>query len=332
MAKNRKLARSLLKVKHSDFLLLIFSKDVTMKFKKTLLAASLAALSLSAFAQTEDASKDPVETGPSTDWAVTANVSLVSEYRFRGIAQTFGQPAIQGGFDIAMPYGFYVGNWNSNVASGAGYPSGNLETDLYGGWKYAFNEDFGLDTGVLFYLYPGSKGSTATGPFMTADGAGYAGPNSGMVNNFEYYIGGNWKTLSLKEFIAFSDYFGQVSPTGGSTSGTSYTDLTGTQDFGFIDPSLSTWGVVGHLGFLAVRNYSAANYVDWKLGITKDLGNGWMASASYIQTNANGNCGSVATSTQPYCLGKTWDSSGQVTGTPRNLGNATGVVQITKTF
>lgn len=311
-----------------------------MTFKKTLLAASLAAMSMAAVAQTNDASKDEVEGGPSTDWAVTANVSLVSEYRFRGIAQTFGQPAIQGGFDISMPYGFYAGNWNSNVQSGAGYPSGYLETDLYGGWKYAFNEDFGLDTGVLFYLYPGSKGSAATGPYApnaettNAFGgtAGYAGINQGMVNNFEYYIGGNWKTLSLKEYIAFSDYFSQVSPTGASTSGTSYTDLTGTQDLGFIDPSLSTWGVVGHVGFLAVRNYSAANYVDWKLGITKDMGNGWTASASYIQTNANGNCGSAAESTQPYCLNKTWNTNGQTTGTGRNVGNATGVVQITKTF
>lgn len=302
-----------------------------MKLKKTLLAASLAAMSLATFAQTDDASKDGVEAAPSTDWAATANVSLVSEYRFRGIAQTFGQPAIQGGFDISMPYGFYVGNWNSNVASGAGYPGGNLETDLYGGWKYAFNEDFGLDTGVLWYLYPGSKGGINPTPSPIAS----TGINNGMVNNFEYYIGGNWKTLNLKEFIAFSDYFGQISPSGGSTAGTSYTDLTGTQDLGFIDPSLSTWGVVAHVGFLAVRNYSAANYVDWKLGITKDLGNGWSASASYIQTNANGNCSNASTSSQPYCSGKSWtvsDGGYTQTGTPRNLGNATGVVQITKTF
>ncbi len=302
-----------------------------MTFKKTLLAASLAAMSMAAAAQTADASKDAAETAASSEFAATANVSLVSEYRFRGIAQTFGQPAIQGGFDITMPYGFYVGNWNSNVASGAGYPGGNLETDLYGGWKYSFNEDFGLDTGVLWYLYPGSKG----GMNATSGPVAYAGLNNGMVNNFEYYIGGNWKTLSLKEFIAFSDYFGQISPSGGSTAGTSYTDLTGTQDLGFIDPSLSTWGVVGHVGFLAVRNYSAANYVDWKLGITKDMGNGWTASASYIQTNANGNCGNAASSTQPYCAGKTMsvnDGVGSYGGTPRNLGNATGVVQITKTF
>lgn len=301
-----------------------------MNFKKTLLAASLAALSMAAVAQTNDSSKDEKEEAPSSDWAVTANVGVVSEYRFRGIAQTFGQPAVQGGFDITAPLGFYVGNWNSNVASGAGYPGGNIESDLYGGWKYSFNEDVGLDTGVIFYLYPGSKGGFAPG--VSDSGVAYAGLKSGMVNNFEYYIGGNWKTVSLKEYISFSDYFGAVSPSGKGTNGSSYTDLTGTQDLGFISDSLSTWGVVAHLGYLAVSNYTAANYVDWKLGITKDIGNGWMASASYIQTNANGNCGSAANSTQPYCGYKSVDTSGNVSGTPRNLGNATGVVSISKTF
>ena len=87
-----------------------------MTFKKTLLAASLAAMSMAAVAQvTGDASKDAAETAASTDWALTANVNLASSYRFRGIDQTFNQPAIQGGFDLTMPYGFYVGNWNSNV-------------------------------------------------------------------------------------------------------------------------------------------------------------------------------------------------------------------------
>jgi len=63
-----------------------------MKLKKTLLAASLAAMSLATFAQTDDASKDGVEAAPSTEWAATANVSLVSEYRFRGIRAATWKP------------------------------------------------------------------------------------------------------------------------------------------------------------------------------------------------------------------------------------------------
>src|SRR2546428_8834875 len=64
---------------------------------------------------------------------LTGNATLLTDYRFRGISQTFGKFAYQGGFDYAHPSGFYAGNWNSNVAENAGYPGGNLEMDFYGG-------------------------------------------------------------------------------------------------------------------------------------------------------------------------------------------------------
>ena len=34
-------------------------------------------------------------------WSATANVSIGSEYIFRGISQTGGQPTVQGGLDVA---------------------------------------------------------------------------------------------------------------------------------------------------------------------------------------------------------------------------------------
>src|SRR3954471_5124535 len=71
---------------------------------------------------------------------VTGNMTLVTDYRFRGISQTLGRPAIQGGFDYAHESGVYLGNWNSNVSSAAGYPGGNLEMDFYGGYKKAFGD------------------------------------------------------------------------------------------------------------------------------------------------------------------------------------------------
>ncbi|MFC0667301.1 TorF family putative porin [Azotobacter chroococcum] len=47
----------------------------------------------------------------------TANLGLFSEYRFRGIDQTFGRPALQGGFDCSHASGFHAGNWNANLSS-----------------------------------------------------------------------------------------------------------------------------------------------------------------------------------------------------------------------
>ena len=283
-----------------------------MKIKKTLLAASLAALSMGALAQTNDASKDEVELAPSDAWAATANVNVVSDYRFRGIDQTFNQPAVQGGFDITMPYGFYLGNWNSNVSPSAGFPGGNIEMDLYGGWKYAFTEDWGLDTGLINYFYPGSKqASGATDPSG-------AGTTSGMVYNLEYYIGANWKTIGLKQYVALTDYFNMTGVNNASTSGSGYTDLTATYDLGELDASLATWGLVGHVGYFYMNQNSKANYADWKLGVTKDIGSGWNASVAYIQANTQNN-GFYQWATP----------SGVST---ENVGHATGVVSIGKTF
>src|SRR2546428_434127 len=66
---------------------------------------------------------------------LTGNITLINDYRFRGISQTFHEPAIQGGFDYAHASGLYVGNWNSNVSQGAGFPGGNIEMDFYGGYQ-----------------------------------------------------------------------------------------------------------------------------------------------------------------------------------------------------
>ncbi len=187
---------------------------------------------------------------------ITGNVGLFSEYRFRGIAQTFEKPALQGGFDYAHSSGFYAGNWNSNVSETL-YSGASLEMDFYGGFKKAFG-DFGLDVGAIYYYYPGSNN-----------------PTFGKIDNTEVYIGGSWKWVSLKYYHAVSDFFSIP-----DTKGSNYIDLSATFDLG------SGWGVTGHYGQQKVKNLGVADYADWKLGVTKDLGNGWAASLAYIDTDA----------------------------------------------
>lgn len=57
------------------------------------LAAGLSPLS--ATAQDKAAEKDA-----KSPWALTGNLTFASEYRYRGIAQSNGKPALQGGFDL----------------------------------------------------------------------------------------------------------------------------------------------------------------------------------------------------------------------------------------
>jgi uncharacterized protein (TIGR02001 family) len=227
-------------------------------------------------------------TASASPHTVTGNIAVVSDYRFRGISQTFGKPALQGGFDYAHTSGLYLGNWNSNVSETAGFPGGNIEMDFYGGWKKSFG-DFGADVGLLYYYYPGSEaaGTNSVGRL--------ANPNStkttsGTVHNTEVYVAGSWKFLTLKYSRALTDYF--LVP---DTKGSHYLDLTATHDLG------NGWSVNGHVGRLGVRNFSDANYTDYKLGVTKDLG-GWLLGASYVSTNARDNC--AGSGNQPYCFTK----------------------------
>jgi uncharacterized protein (TIGR02001 family) len=238
---------------------------------------------------------------------VTGNITLASEYRFRGIDQTAGKPAIQGGFDYSHASGVYLGNWNSNINQGAGFPGGNIEMDFYGGWKKAFG-DFGLDIGAIYYYYPGSDAS-----FLGAANPHSTQTNSGNVSNTEFYIGGSWKFLSAKWFHSLGDYFSIP-----DTSGTDYFDFAATYDLG------NGWGLLGHVGLLKVKGYSDLDYTDYKLGVTKDI-TGWVLGAAYVGTNAKGNCPFDAT-TSPYCFS---NSIGQ---SSRDAGRGTIVLSVGKTF
>ena len=91
---------------------------------------------------------------------IAGNVTLTTDYRFRGISQNTGNfsPAIQGGFDWSIDPGFYLGTWASNVnfdaQGGGGLGGGAIETDVYGGFKSKINDDYSYDVGILYYGYP----------------------------------------------------------------------------------------------------------------------------------------------------------------------------------
>lgn len=210
---------------------------------------------------------------------LTGNLALTTDYRFRGISQTWRLPAVQGGFDYAHASGVYLGAWASNV-SGNSYNNGaGLELDLYGGYKLALTPDLTLDLGALAYLYPGARLNSAPG---VATGKKY--------DNIDVYaalaIGG----FSGKLSVAATDYFGLNSDTAGyayfnslaargASKGSTYLDLNYKFDLGN-GLSLDT-----HLGHLSVRRYGELSYTDLKLGLSKEMvGLNW--SAALIGSNA----------------------------------------------
>jgi len=256
--------------------------------KKRLPAICLAATCLLApgFAP---AQSTPAATSPH---AVTGNLSLVSQYRYRGIGQTNEKPAIQGGFDYAHASGLYLGTWATNVSwiSDPQTPgvSSSLEWDLYGGYKGAISGDLGYDVGGLYYYYPGRY----PGGFVKPD-------------TFEIYGAISWKALSLKYSHATTDTFGFF-----DSKGSNYLDLSYTHQLA------AGLNLVAHVGRQNIKGPArdACSYTDWKLGVTQDAA-GFTWGASYLDTNAKGGAG--------QCYRNVYG---------KDLGKGTIVLSVTRTF
>lgn len=110
----------------------------------------LAAAALAAQAQSAEAVNGPPH--------IEANISLASDYSFRGWSQTRRDPALQGGFDVSFgASGLYIGTWASNVNFGAGADGdvASLELDLYAGWAGEVADGVEVDIGVIHFGYPG---------------------------------------------------------------------------------------------------------------------------------------------------------------------------------
>jgi len=289
-------------------------------FRSSLLFAA-AALPLSLHAQTPAPSP-----APEPDYTFAGNMTIGSDYRFRGVSQTFGgnnfwAPTIQGGVDFTHKSGFYVGNWNSNV-SGNQYPNGSsIEMDFYGGWKGSW-DDFGLDVGTYYYYYPGAK---FTGPVRNAKGQATGATYDQDIYNWEVYVGASWKFLSAKYYYSFTDYFGLSKDVAsnysnkagtaflgpnGNTKGTQYLTASATYE---VAPKFN---ILGGIGYTWVANYgSQLNYFDYKVGVTYDL-DGWVLGLAGVGTNAN----------------EQWWYAANGSGTVRDVGKFNAVLTVTKTF
>ncbi len=136
---------------------------------------------------------------PDAPVTVSANVTLASEYRFRGVDLSGGDFAIQGGVDAAHGSGFYVGAWASSLDEDTvGF--GSTELDLYGGWSGDVAEGLSVNVGGIAYIYPDAGpgdfdyyeayGSLtfAIGPAEATAGVAYAPEQDGLGGDDNFYV------------------------------------------------------------------------------------------------------------------------------------------------
>jgi uncharacterized protein (TIGR02001 family) len=274
-------------------------------FKKTLLAGAVAAALVPGFAAAADS--------PHT---ITGNMGLYSQYIFRGLTQTNGDPALQGGFDYSHASGFYAGTWASNISwlrdGGAYMAGGSLEWDFYGGYKWSFANDLTLDLGTLYYWYPGDANTLAN-------------PMNPKADTWEIYAGLSWKWLSGKfSYSVDNKTFGVL-----DSGGTYYFDLTASYPVPNTKLTL-----IGHYGiqkfkgndprFIGIAdNDTLFSYEDWKIGVSYALPKDFTIGLFYTDTSG----------ADPFGYGAVGDCGAYGCGVyPKNIAKGTATAFISKTF
>ncbi|WP_066721265.1 TorF family putative porin [Sphingomonas pituitosa] len=122
-----------------------------MRFSSISLGALLLATTAPALAQ-------EAATAPAPTITINGNATLISDYKFRGISQTDGNFAVQGGATVSHASGFYVSFWGSSVDNYVtAHGTAHQEIDLIAGYKHGFSNGITVDVGALYYVYPGTR-------------------------------------------------------------------------------------------------------------------------------------------------------------------------------
>lgn len=89
---------------------------------------------------------------------IGGTIAVTSDYVFRGVSQTQGDPAVQAGLRLQGPHGWYASSWMSGVdfASDTG---ASAEVDYVAGWNGAVGKSWNADICVTRFAYPGSASS-----------------------------------------------------------------------------------------------------------------------------------------------------------------------------
>lgn len=162
-----------------------------------------------ALAQTIPADGTPAQPAPldppvapaASNFTITGNGTLTTDYRFRGIGFSDGDFAIQGGLNLNHSSGFYVGIWGSSIEDSATF--GNSEVDLFGGWSGNISSAISANVGLLYFYFPngdnGAAGpsdffepfgslSSTLGPAQLTVGFNYAWSQAAIGNDDNLYL------------------------------------------------------------------------------------------------------------------------------------------------
>lgn len=217
--------------------------------------AAAAALTLLAAA-----SPAPAQTDQPKAVTLDGNLTLTSDYRFRGLSRSDRDPAVQGTVNVASRSGLYAGGFASSVGRYV-VDGADAEIDLYAGVRRTLGGTV-LDGGLLYYAYPGARRSSGSfEPYLSASHT--LGPVTARAGGT---IAWKQRALGLAPGERRSGLYGY----GELSAGIPTTPLTLTARLG--------------RSFRATQATFGERYTDWTLSATYTRGR-LSATAAYVDTD-----------------------------------------------
>jgi uncharacterized protein (TIGR02001 family) len=160
--------------------------------------------------------------------------TLTSQYIYRGMAASDGDPALQLGIDYEHDSGLFVGAWASTIELNSAAGERDLELDYYAGFHYSSDAPWTTTLTVLRYTYPGQTGAHS-------------------YDYNEVLLAASWQQSYTVEFGYTSDLYGL--------------DLTARHwSLRAEWPFASAWVLGGAIGGNDLSNAGASHYLHWDLG------------------------------------------------------------------
>lgn len=151
---------------------------------------------------------------PAAAAELSGETGLVSDYRYRGLSLSRGNPALQAELTIEHDSGFYAQLWGSTLGHAT-----DAELDVTGGWSEDFSDSVSIDLSGTYFVYPaqasdnyveGTAEVTLTrGNASASLGISYAPAQHGTGHADNVYLFGMadyalpWRPLKLKAGLGY---------------------------------------------------------------------------------------------------------------------------------
>ena len=168
-------------------------------------------------------------------------LTLTSDYVWRGVTQSDGNPAAQFGLDYNLDNGWYAGIWAATVdISNGPTRQRDAQVNYYAGYSRNLPGNWTLGGHVVAYTYPGADSDVD-------------------YDYNEYSLSASFQDQLWVEFSYSDDLY---------NTGESTRDL----EIYFEQPIVGSWMLGGGAGYYDVADTFGSGYGYWQIGVTRTIG------------------------------------------------------------